>query len=200
MLPSGPTVRPSALLCTFCVTSGSTASTSTGPRSHAPTEVAVRIPIAAPSAAMPILNRDMRNPPFGFCNDHIIYGCAATISLRKRVWKPPHGGFQSTPVQGWRTRCNARTGSTCGLFGRRRSYLLERELAQLKRIADAGLRDRKDRLGDDFGERIGPVRQFQDTQTILIRGNDRGNVFRHECRMLQQAVNRHGGRSNRRIE
>jgi hypothetical protein len=69
------------------------------------------------------------------------------------------------------------------------------------RIADAGLRDGKDRLGDDFGERIGPVRQLQDAQAILIRGNDRGDVLRAECRMLQQAVNRHWGeRSNRRIE
>src|SRR5579862_2568360 len=77
------------------------------------------------------------------------------------------------------------------LFARPASYLRERALPQLYRIADAGLRDLEHGLGDDFGERIGPVGQLQNAQAILIGGDDRRNVLGQECRLLQQAVNRH---------
>src|ERR1700719_2274763 len=122
-----------------------------------------------------------------------MYDCVTIISLRKRARKPPDSGFQSTAGAGMANAAQCSGGKTCGLFGRRRSYLLERELAQLNRIADAGLRDLEDGLGDDFGEGIGSVRQLENAQAILVSRADRDDVFGGECRMLQQAVNRHGG-------
>lgn len=51
MLPSGPTVRPSTLLCTPGLTSGRTVSVSTLPRSHAMAGTAPRSPVVSPRAA-----------------------------------------------------------------------------------------------------------------------------------------------------
>jgi hypothetical protein len=122
------------------------------------------------------------------------------LSLLERARKPADGRLPAAAQAGDGKRGAMRAGKFLGLFGRRRSYLLERALTQLDRIADAGLRDLEDGFGDDFSERIGPVAQLQNAQAILIGGNDRLNVLGHECRLLQQAVNRHWGTLRRGVE
>src|ERR1700736_2913317 len=94
MLPSEPTVSPS----TLPVAAGSTASTSTSPRFHAPAGAAARTPIVSPSAAAN-LNRVMNRLPVDL-NPRRPLGAAAKYHRGGRRGRrgdalslPPKGGL-----------------------------------------------------------------------------------------------------------
>ena len=58
----------------------------------------------------------------------------------------------------------------------RRGQLLERKPAHARRIADPGLRDFHDRLGDGLRRRLGPF-GAQRAQRILVRRHDAVDVL-----------------------
>jgi len=62
----------------------------------------------------------------------------------------------------------------------------KRQTTKLGRIADSGLGYFNDLLGEDFGDGIGPVAEFERPQTILVGGSERSNVLGGKGRILQE--------------
>src|SRR5215212_1647142 len=69
--------------------------------------------------------------------------------------------------------------------------LLKRQLGNPRRIANAGLPDLDNLLGDDQGLRIRSICEAKFVQGLLIRSDQTLNVFWTKCRILDQPVDRH---------
>src|SRR5215813_5603270 len=72
------------------------------------------------------------------------------------------------------------TSMSAATFATRHADLLECQLANLSRIAHFSLRDFDDLLGDQVGDRIGPVGEIEDAKAALIGSNKTPDILGRE--------------------